>query len=178
MGRTFSLRGTVTQDDNTFGQHHQILEYESPDRTKGWKIREAYVWPAGWQESVGSSDGQYGLAAHLSTDSWTIVGAEEYLDTSDNRQCAWIWDQLIMRHDTSGDMLLPAGGNNYTKRMLIDPDTTVSTALYIAIAGRTEFALVSNSRQWSYMVVLEEVTLAPQESVFLQIKGMGQDITA
>jgi len=176
MGRTFSLRGIITQDDNALGQHNQILEYESPDRTKGWRIKEAYLWPKQWLEDIGGSDGQYGLAAHLSTDQWTIAGFNEYMDVGDNRQCAWLDKQMIMRHDASGDMLVPAGGNNFMQRFVIDPDTTVSVALYLAFVGKTEFS-TSPSREWNYLIILEETPLAPAESVFLQIKGMGQDIT-
>jgi len=46
----------------------------------------------------------------------------------------------------------------------------------MAFSGVTEFS-TSPSRLWNYMVILEEIKVQPAESVFLQIKGMGQQIS-
>ena len=32
-------------------------------------------------------------------------------------------------------------------------------------------------REWGYMITLEEIKVSPSQSVFQQIKGMGQDLT-
>lgn len=176
MGRKFSLRGTVEQADNALGPHFEILRYESPDRTKAWKIREAYLWPSQVYEEIGSSDGQYCLTAHLATDAWTMTAFDELMVASDNRQCGWCYKQFVIRHDSSGDMLVPANPGGIMPEFLLDPDTTVSTNLYLAFSGKSEFT-TSPSREWNYMVVLEEIHVEPAESVFLQIKGMGQQIS-
>jgi hypothetical protein len=34
----------------------------------------------------------------------------------------------------------------------------------------------SPTRHWGYMVTLEEVRVTPSQSIFQQIKGMGQDV--
>ena len=46
MARAFSLRGTIQIDDNAvMATPQSIFAYESPNRTKAWRITGAWVWP-------------------------------------------------------------------------------------------------------------------------------------
>jgi len=81
--------------------------------------------------------------------------------------------------------MLRAGGTDFivknaqspsSSAFIIDEDTIVVNQLHIAFGFRTESA-TSPSRDWNYLVTLEEVKLTAWESIFQQIKGMGQDVS-
>tara|TARA_R100001530_G_scaffold132532_1_gene105031 strand:- start:514 stop:720 length:207 start_codon:yes stop_codon:yes gene_type:complete len=58
--------------------------------------------------------------------------------------------------------------------MIVDEDRIITNELYILSYGLSEaqnYSYVAN-----YYIVLEEVKLTSTESVFNQIKGIGQDI--
>ena len=61
--------------------------------------------------------------------------------------------------------------------MLNDPDSFVTKELYLNLGSATDVD-VSNVREIGYLIILEERKVTPAESVFQQIKGMGQDIDA
>ena len=59
--------------------------------------------------------------------------------------------------------------------ILVDPDTIITKELHIVMCSTTEND-VSPVREWGYMIELEEMKVTPSESVFQQIKGMGQKV--
>lgn len=172
MGRTFSLRGVYFFADNAIPEQKLLLDYVSPDRTKAWKIKEAYIWPSDYRAEIGGTDVRACLAATLWTDQHTIAKTDLSFSAADNRQCAWAMDDYLVRHG-GDDFIVPEGGGITT--FLIDPDILVTKELYLSAVFTTE-ATVSPKRNWNYVVVLEEVKVSPSQSLFQQIKGMGQDV--
>lgn len=170
----FSLRGKIEGIvTNATGVQTQIFDYVSSDRRRGWKVVEAYVWPITMRTtSGGAADGQFSMQACLATDSVRVT-ADNIIDPSDNRYFAWLaagWKTA----DGANDGLYPQSLNTMPK-MLVDPDPIIVKELHITIASVDETGF-SESRDYGYLIVLEEKKLTPEQSVFQQIKGMGQDI--
>jgi hypothetical protein len=176
MGRIFSLRGTYSVADNANGQHENIFDYVSPDRSRGWKIKEAWIFPKSLRAEIGGSDGQLVCQAHLATDTWTIAAFDEAVDVTDNRQCAWSTNQYVLRAAGS-DFIAPANGIPDCGRFVCDPDTIIVKELYIAATISSE-STTSPTREWNYLIILEELSISPSESIMQQVKGIGQDVSA
>lgn len=189
MGRRMSLRGSW---DAEFGQPSTegkvggrlIFEYESPDRSRGWKIKDAYVWI---QEATGLGGGDARALWQVAlltdqidnnqskiTDIATANRYQSCLGAGDNRSVAWMTCDMLIRDAVDADWIVPHGATSPTQcRMIVDEDRIVTNELYILSYGLSEaqnYSYVAN-----YYVVLEEVKLTSTESVFNQIKGIGQD---
>ena len=175
MARTFSLRGVIADvDDGQLSANNLLLDYVSPDRKRAWRIDAAYMWPVSYREDVGA-DGFLNLTACLATDTLYHPQFEGIIDPSDNRLCAWASQTYNIR-DATQDFMTPNGVPLCSMCFLIDPDTMVTKELYLNMSTTSD-ADVAPSRKWAYMVILREVTVSPAESLFQQIKGMGQDIS-
>jgi len=59
--------------------------------------------------------------------------------------------------------------------MLVDPDTIITKELYLNIGTATDEDSAS-LREYSYLIIVQEEKVTPAQSVFQQIKGIGQDI--
>lgn len=95
------------------------------------------------------------------------------LDPTDNRSFGWaLWCGYI-REEASGDFI--SAESEPMARFCIDPDTYVVKELWISMNSTTESS-TSPTRQWGYMVVMEEVKITPSQSIFQQIKGMAQNV--
>jgi len=175
MGRIFSLRGNYSLADNALGQHLKIFDYISPDRTRAWKVIEAWICPRDFRAEIGGSDGQICVQAHLSTDEWILKEFDEILNVSDNRQCAWFNQQFVMRAGTT-DFIAPANGQPMGGFGFCDPDTVVVKELFLAMSLVSE-STTSPTRDWNYVVILEEMKITSSESVLQQVKGIGQDVS-
>lgn len=175
--RAFSLRGVIKDvADGALIQNHLLLDYVSPDRRRAWVIESAWMWPVDYRaEQVPTPvDGFLSLAASLATDVLFHAQFPDIIDPSDNRLCAWAMQTYNIR-DATNDFITPNGVPLCSMCFLIDPDTMVTKELYL------NFATTSDSdsapeRDWGYMVVLRERTVTPAQSLFQQIKGMGQNI--
>jgi len=99
---------------------------------------------------------------------------------NDNRIFGWM-QQQYMRRTTSGgsstDYILPNSGLNLMCRFIVDEDTTIVKELWLGMASSSDGS-DEPPRLWNYLIDLEEVKISPEQSVFQQIKGMGQDIDA
>jgi len=180
MPRAFSLRGLINIDDNAVMTHPQsIFAYESPNRTKAWRITGAWIWPKDNAGEIGTSDLQGIAMGALMTDTATYTGAggamNDIHDVSDNRQCGWMSSQYNVRAGGTDFLTRNSAGIIPGDQFLIDEDTLVVNALFINFLFHTESA-TSPNRDWNYLVTLEEYKVSPWESIFQQIKGMGQDI--
>lgn len=171
--RTFSLRGKFSVADGAMTQG-KIFDYVSPDRTKGWEIDRAYFWPLTTRAEIGASDGQYNAEMSLSTDEIRITGFDKLMDITDNRICAWGASGFSIRDSTSDDFLAYQS-LNMLPELTCDPDIIVTKELWFNFQTTSESS-TSPTREWCYMVILKERKLTPAQSVFQQIKGMGQDI--
>tara|TARA_Y100000310_G_C20539160_1_gene742352 strand:+ start:359 stop:898 length:540 start_codon:yes stop_codon:yes gene_type:complete len=177
MPKAFSLRGVIEIDDNAVMAAPQLaFAYESPNRTKAWRITGAWVWPQEVDKEIGTSDLQGLAVGTLLTDTASnAAGFNGISNVSDNRQCAWHNAQYNLRAGGTDFLTRNGAGSPDGFAFLIDEDTVVVNGLYINFGFRTESA-TSPSRKWNYMITLEEKKVTAWESIFQQIKGMGQDI--
>ena len=170
----FSLRGKIKAvTTNATPVQTQIFDYVSSDRRKGWKVVEAYVWPITQRTTGGGgADGQFSFQSCLATD-FVRVTTDNILDPSDNRYFAWA-NAGYKTADGANDGLYPQSLNTLPS-FTIDPDPIIVKELHITIGSVDETGF-SEERDFGYLIVLEERKLTPEQSVFQQIKGMGQDV--
>lgn len=170
----FSLRGKFTLADSGRNNPVRIFDYVSPDRTRAWKVTKAYLWPITIRESTGSDEGKINCQATLYTDDVPSISWNTISDPTDNRAFAWAqWNGFI--RDNGGDDFITAESSDGVIEFLIDPDPMIVKELWIAAACTTEVG-TNPDREWAYLIVLEEEKVSASQSVFQQIKGMGQAI--
>lgn len=174
MPRAFSLRGRLSANDNQSTMNHLIFNYESADRRKAWRVTGAWIWPIDI-EVVHAQDGFLCLQAALATDHGKF-NQPQLNDPTENRFFAWA-QQTYNTRDAPEDFITPNGYPLSEARFLVDPDTLITKEMYINIATSTDLD-ESNSRDWGFMVVLEEVKVTAAQSLFQQLKGMGQDLVS
>lgn len=192
MGRIMTLRGSYDAPigtATTFGRSgiKQVFDYESANRTRGWKVKYARVWI---QEATGGTTGgdsrlllQVSLATdEISEPSGGITNAATARDwqgrigAGDNRTIAWASLDYQNRDNTSADFVVaaPGAGNG---DLLVDADRVITNELWICSYGVTEASSwATPGAGCNYYIELEEVKLSPKESILQQIKGIGQDI--
>lgn len=178
MGRTMTLRGVIECADGNRSVEKQCLDYVSPDRTRGWRIKDAWFWCQTIRASTpNDAHGMMVVQAQLSTERVKPV-FDQYVN--DNRIFGWMQQQYMRRTTSSGsstNYILPNSGLNVMNRFIIDEDTTIVKELWLGTASSSD-GTDEPVRLWNYLIDLEEVKISPEQSVFQQIKGMGQDITA
>ena len=169
------MRGTVSVADNSIGPPTNIFDYVSPDRTRAWKVSKAYLWPVGIRADTGSNaDGKYCAQSTLWTDYAKAAGWDAQLNPGDNRSFGWaIWSGYC-RDNGSSDFILGHSTDGIVE-YIIDPDTYVTKELWITLSSHKE-GTTNPVREWGYLIVFEEHKITPSQSVFQQIKGMGQDV--
>ena len=187
MGKTMTLRGELDMQfgrSSTFGEarEHQIFQYESPDRQRGWRVKYACVWV---QEvyNTGAGDGRTIGVYSLATDTLGPVQitdgdtAKEWLGrmgASDNRTIGWNTQDYQQRDNVDADFIMPTGGMRPQCEFILDEDRILTNQLWIQSYGLTEETNLST--KLNYYVVLEALKITPSESVLQQLKGMGQDV--
>lgn len=171
----FSLRGKVEVSDNSVKANHLVFDYTSPDRTRAWKVIRAYVWPVDWWNVTLADDGFMTCVAALATDSGKF-NQNELTDPTDNRLFAW-GQQTYNTRNATNDFITPNGVALGNMEMLVDPDHLITQQLYINIGSQCDID-VSQVREWGWLIVLEDRKVTAAQSVFQQIKGIGQDIDA
>ena len=88
--KLLTLRGTLPVTQDALGPSpHQIFSYEDNDLTKGWKVREAYVWPASVRLDFGSGTGQFLMQSVLHTDTGLDMSDWGKWGAFDNRIIGW-----------------------------------------------------------------------------------------
>lgn len=170
----FSLRGTYTLVDNSNGAGLRIFDYVSPDRAKAWKVTRAYFWPSTVRADVmGDADARYLTQAVLMTDFKKGMEWNTVCDPSENRSFAFgMWGGYT-RENGGSDFIV--GDTTQISEFVIDPDTMVTKEMWIAMSNTKE-GTNNPSREWAYLIELEEIKVSPSQSLFQQIKGMGQKI--
>ncbi len=171
-GRVFSLRGKIEVVDMAVEANHLVFDYVSPDRAKAWKVESAWIWPITWRGDTGTGDGVLGLHATLHTDQFKIQ-VNTMSDPTDNRSFAWAENKYNIR-DAEDEFIISDSGFLRDAQFVVDPDTLITKELYITMATSSDGDAVT--REWGYMIVLREQKVSPSESLFQQIKGMGQDV--
>lgn len=169
-----TLRGTVTLDDSEgITRDNLIFQYESHDRTRGWRVTEAYLWPASSTTSVVGDDMQ-NIRAILATDQLGRI-TDNLLDISDTRKFGFLNQQYLLRNATT-DFQTPNGQSIRDSAFLIDPDTIITNAVYLTVKS-FEDGVATNVRNWSYLVIMKPLKISPEESILQQLKGIGQDVS-
>lgn len=180
--RTYTIRGKLTCADGelvapTITGPTQILSYSSVDRTKAWKLRAWWVWPITVRAETGTTDGQLQMDAALWTDTKRLAGASAFnmmLDPTENRSVGWLQAGYKIEADASGDFLA-SQSRGEMPRGIIDEDRLITDNLFISLQTSSASS-VKPSREWGFMVVLDQVKVSPLESVVQQLKGVGQDL--
>lgn len=171
-----TLRGTLECMDGNRSQSKQVLDYVSPDRTRGWRIKKAYLWLNTIRATTATDDhGMMIVQAVLSTEAVPQVFDQT---VEDNRLFGWMQQQFFKRTTSSGsstDYMLPNAGWNLNNRFLVDTDTIIVKELWIQMSTAQDGTDEPN-RKYNYLIECEEIKLSPEHSVFQQIKGMGQDL--
>jgi hypothetical protein len=188
MGRLMTLRGA---EDIRIGRatafgsssENRIFAYESSDRTKAWRVIRAYFWVQRTITGTAGGDNRACLSAALATDSLGTVAisdvttAQEWIDrmgAGDNRTIAWAQQDYQMRDNTDGDMIFCTSGMRNQAEFICDADRLLTNELWLTTYGLTETTNLDT--QINYYIELEEMKVTPSQSVFQQIKGIGQDI--
>jgi len=169
----FSLRGSYTLDDNSVGAAVRVFDYVSPDRTRAWKVSRAWIWPIDIRADVGSDEGKYQLQAVLLTDIAKLTEWNDIQDPTENRGFAWANWCGYTRDNGSSDFIQAEIAPQ--AEFLIDPDTIIVKELWL-LCGSTKEGTTNPERTWGFMIELEEQKVTAAQSVFQQIKGMGQDV--
>ena len=178
MGRTMTLRGVIECADGNRSVAKNVLDYVSPDRTRGWRIKDAWLWCQTIRASTPSDAlGMMVIQAQLSTEEVAPV-FDQYVN--DNRIFGWMQQQYMRRTTTGGsstDYIVANSGLNLMCRFIVDEDTTIVKELWLGMASTSD-GDDEPQRLWNYLIDLEEVKISPEQSVFQQIKGMGQAVSA
>jgi hypothetical protein len=177
MGRRLTIRGTFDITANDRPKRDLVFAYESPDRTKGWKITGAWQWMNPKEDNI-TSNNNPALYGCLATD--TLENAVAPMETNDiqtagdNRIVAW--HQVHMRGFDTGDYFVLHAATLPESAFLLDLERIVTNDLYIYSNCLANGGGDQTDWQVNYMIALEEVTLTPSQSVLQQLKGIGQDI--
>lgn len=149
-----------------------VFNYESPDRSKAWIVRDAYIWIAN-PFQANSADTNAVLIGNLATDTGTYPRGK-VIDPSDNRTIGWFSKQYISRNGLN-DFQVPNADTLAQNDFLLDLDRVVTNDLYLNTAYYDE-ADTTIAPKVAWMIVLEEISISPDQSVLQQLKGVGQDI--
>ena len=173
------MRGKFTCADNgiangAFGV--PILDYVSPDRKKAWKVNRAWVWPITTRAEIGGSAGQLIANGALGTDDFRITAFDTIPDVTENRFFAWTNQSYQIQHAGS-DFLQTRNGTPDSYEFIVDADRLIVKELFLWFQT-TSSSATSPEREWAYMVEVEQIKITAWESIFQQIKGMGQDLLA
>jgi len=191
MGRKMSLRGQVPL---TFGaltdygsaNIHEIFNYESVNRKRAWKVNYAVMWVQEALVGTGGLDQRALLQTALTTDGYsrdeinvtsaaTARAWERRIGPGDNRSIGWCITDYGSRDNTNTDWVMPHGAaTDMGGRLVLDIDRLVTNQLNIATFSVTESTAAINTAM-GYYIELEEVSISPSESLFQQLKGVGQD---
>jgi hypothetical protein len=169
-----SFRGNITAADNARTTDQQIFSYSSPDLTRAWKVKEFYLWPKTVRAAIGTGDGQYQICASLATDTIGSPDFDDLMDVTDNRQIGWMSKGYNLRDAAIGDFLTGPTGIEDAKA-LMDPDHIINRNLFINMYTTSD-STVAPSRDFNYLLILEEVKVSESEAILQMVKGVAQDI--
>jgi len=173
MSRLLSFRGLITSPDNAITGNQNIFTYQSPDLTRAWKVKSFILFPKDIRAG-GKSDGQFMVCASLATDEIELGQFAEICDVSDNRQIGWIQRGYNMRDAPVSDFI--AGPTGLSDSFaIVDPDHIVNRNLYINMYTTSDDSQAA-SRDYNYLLVLEEVKITENEAILQIVKGVAQDI--
>jgi len=178
MGRVMTVRGSINTEINagTVGEE-LALSYESPDRTRGWKVTGAWLWLGDVlsQNNISANNNPC-LYGSLSTDKLPDpVRAQNITTIDDNRLFGWT--AIHYRGFDTTNYYVPHATVPADQSFLIDLDRVITNQLYVYAGVFANGGIVIPAPvKINYMIALEEIKLDPSQSVLQQLKGIGQDI--
>jgi|TARA_R110000823_G_C15923559_1_gene498885 hypothetical protein len=168
---TFTIRGDIDVPETGTSLNNLIFNYQSPDRTRAWKVIRARIWVADWDSPSPGADKAGMFGAVLATD-LVSVGWGYSASAADNRVFGWNQQQMLTRGTTN--IFVPQGGMNPQADFILDSDRIITNQLYLNTTNNLEGA--TSTTTIAYLIELEEVKVSPENAIILQLKGMGQDI--
>ncbi|GAJ17784.1 unnamed protein product, partial [marine sediment metagenome] len=129
--KVLTLRGTEKVILDELGPTPiQIFSYEDNDLTKGWQIKEAYVWLSSMRLDFGSGTGQFLMQSALHTDTGLNYGAWGEWGAFDNRIIGW---NNQSANERAGNFASNTGSSFITQtKMLVDPDHVICRDLFLS----------------------------------------------
>ena len=125
--KTMTIRGDIEVPETGTSLNHLIFNYQSPDRTRAWKVVRARTWVVDWDSNTSSADKAGMMSAVLATD--TIPVNWGYSSSAaDNRVFAWNQQQILVRGTT--DILIPQAGLFQQADFIIDSDRIITNQLF------------------------------------------------
>tara|TARA_R100001163_G_C5057370_1_gene193875 strand:+ start:875 stop:1429 length:555 start_codon:yes stop_codon:yes gene_type:complete len=178
--KTMTLRGSWLQEANKVGDQHRILSYESPDRSKAWKLKDAWIFPAKvatYDVTVERDEFIQGFSL-LETDIADIT-MDQIHSVDDNRNLAWGEHSYKLTTNTASpsNCYLFSGYQGILRNELLhDEDRIITNDLFCRISWFHSHSDDLGDIEWNYYVVLEEVEITPTEGILQQLKGIAQSI--
>jgi len=179
MGRTLTLRGSIEHIiQSPRSTEKLIFNYESPDRTKGWKVKGAWLWLSPLGNTITANCNPLIIGA-LGTDSILDggpgVSINKLASADDNRLFGWT--QIHYRGFDAQDYMVPHASTPSDQSFLLDLNRIVTNELYLSVNGLANNGLTGPwTGTFNYMIALEEVKISPTQSILQQLKGIGQNI--
>jgi len=180
MGRELTLRGSIdTEWQSVFAAEKLVFNYESPDRTRGWKVKGAWLWIDTKAGNTISSNNNPIVVGCLTTDSIDSTGfgvrMNALTSVDDNRTFGWV--QVHYRGFDAQDYFVPHASTPASQGFLLDLDRIVTNEMYMYVNCLTNDGLTTpNPVTVNYLIHLEEIKISPSQSILQQLKGIGQDI--
>jgi len=177
---TMTLRGSWNQEANKVGTQHRILSYESPDRTRAWKLKAAWIFPANvavWDFTPARDTWLQGYSL-LETDIADISMAQIH-SVDDNRNLAWgehSYEWTPNPTSPSNSFLFSGYQGQLRNELLHDEDRIITNDLFCRVSWFHAHDDDLGDMEWNYYVVLEEVSITPTEGILQQLKGIAQSI--
>lgn len=178
MGRVLTLRGSIDTTINAGLVGEELaLSYESPDRTKGWKVTGAWLWFGDVlsQNNISANNNPV-LYGSLSTDKLPDPVRAQHITTADDNRL-FAWTSVHYRGFDTTNYYVGHASVPSEQSFLIDLDRVITNQLYVyagvfANGGITLPAPV----KINYMIALEETKLSASQSLLQQLKGIGQNV--
>lgn len=189
-----TVRGTFPVEfgkATTFGSSAmtRIFQYDSPDMTRGWRVRFAAVWLNETFTGTVGGDSRALLQCSLMTDSLTADGLplevlsqdtarawQRVMSPDDNRTIGWVQQDYQNRDNVTADFTLPTSGMRSQCPMITDFERMVTSEMWLSAFAVTDSETVT--LDVAYYIELEQVKITESESVLQLIKGRAQDIGA
>lgn len=176
--KTMTLRGSWVQEPNKVGVQHRILSYESPDRTRAWKLKGAWIWPKTCTFDITAGREDFLMGYSLLETDIADIDLNEIHSVDDNRNLSWGEHSYRIQASATGSIAFLDSGYQGIKRneLLHDEDRIITNDLFCRVSWFHNHDDQIANMEWNYYVVLEELQINPVEGILQQLKGIAQSI--
>ena len=174
--RVLTIRGSIETKFQDKATEKLLFNYESPDRTRGWKVTGAWIWIDTKSQNTITANNNPVIVGALATDTLGATFDMDNLTSADDSR-VFGWNQIHYRGFDTEDYFVPHASTPASQGFLLDLDRIVTNELYLYVQALTNGGLTLPAPvNVNYMVALEEQSLTPSQSILQQLKGIGQDI--